>query len=143
MIPKEDDRNDVYPDSRQIPTVGIGHKVVPADKLKIGDLISDARKEAFWRQDSAAALQAAQQQANEARISDAEFLVALADVNFQLGRGWRAKFKEAWALILAGNYDAAAHEVRDSKWFKQTPNRVENFRRALLALSSKRTPKDQ
>ena len=141
MTPKEGNRNDVYPDSRRIPTVGIGHKVVPADKLKIGDQISNARKEAFWRQDSAAALQAAQQQTKEAGIRDTDFLVALADVNFQLGRGWRTEFKKTWALILVGDYDAAAREVKDSKWFKQTPSRVLSFRKALLVLSRKRTPK--
>lgn len=134
MIPKEDDRNDVYPDSRRIPTVGIGHKVVPADKLKIGDQISDARKEAFWRQDSAAALQAAQQQANEAGIRDAAFLIALADVNFQLGSGWKLDHKRTWAFIMRRDYRSAAREAQNSEWYGQTPMRVSPFQRALVAL---------
>jgi GH24 family phage-related lysozyme (muramidase) len=143
MIPKEHDRNDVYPDNLGIPTVGIGHKVLPSDNLKLGDVITNARKEAFWRQDSAKALQAAQQQMKEAGINDPDFFIALADVNFQLGRGWRADFKKTWALILAGDYEIAAREVRNSKWFKQTPDRVEAFRKALLALSIKRAQKKQ
>lgn len=141
MIPEEDDRNDVYPDNLGIPTVGIGHKVVPADKLKLGDLISDARKEAFWRQDSAKALSAAHQQMKEAGITDPKFLNSLASVNFQLGTGWRGKFKQAWPLIVNGKYEAAAQEVQDSLWYNQSPDRVEAFQKALRALPPKKIVK--
>lgn len=141
MIAKEKDRNDVYPDNLGIPTVGIGHKVMPSDKLKLGDRISDARKEELWLQDSAKALQAAEQQMRHAAISDPGFFVALADVNFQLGPWWYKEHKETWALILRGDYQAAAREVKDSKWFRQTPDRVEAFRNALIALSMKQSPK--
>lgn len=78
MIPEEGDRNDVYLDNRGIPTVGIGHKVVPSDKLKVGDRISDARKEEFWRQDSSKALDAAQKQMKTAGIADPNFVGPLA-----------------------------------------------------------------
>jgi GH24 family phage-related lysozyme (muramidase) len=49
---REGRRNDVYLDSRGIPTVGIGHKVLPEDNLKVGDVISDAQVEAFYVKDS-------------------------------------------------------------------------------------------
>jgi GH24 family phage-related lysozyme (muramidase) len=137
MIPKEHDRNVVYLDSKGIPTVGIGHKVVPADKLKLGDRISDARKDAFWRQDSTKALAAALQQAEQAGIDDPEFLVALADVNFQLGSTWNLEHKKTWALIMNGDYQAAAREAQDSEWYRETPARVIAFQRALLALRPK------
>jgi GH24 family phage-related lysozyme (muramidase) len=137
MIPKENDRNDVYPDSRGIPTVGIGHRVVPADKLKLGDRISDARKEVLWRQDSSKALQAAQQQTKAAGISDTDFLIALADVNFQLGTDWYKEHKKTWSLMVNGDYEAAAREVQDSDWYDQTPERVQAFQRALQTLRRK------
>lgn len=136
MIPKEGDRNDVYPDNRQIPTVGIGHKVVPSDGLKLGDWISDTEKDALWRQDSAKALQASQRQLKEAGLNDTDFLIALADVNFQLGDGWRAKFKKTWKLILNGDYVGASREVTNSRWANQTPDRVIEFQKALLTLSA-------
>ena len=41
MISVEGYRKTVYPDSLGIPTVGIGHKVVPSDNLKLGDQITD------------------------------------------------------------------------------------------------------
>jgi hypothetical protein len=85
MIPEEGNRNDVYPDKRKIPTVGIGHKVVPADKLKLGDVISDARKEALWRQDSEKALRATLQQMKDAGIRDPRFVNPLASVKLPTG----------------------------------------------------------
>lgn len=137
MIPKEADRSVVYPDSKGIPTVGIGHKVVPGDNLKLGDRISDSRKDAFWREDSAKALTAAQRQAKEAGIADSDFIIALADVNFQLGSGWKQDHKQTWAFIMKGDYRSAAREAQNSKWYRETPTRVTAFQRALLALSSK------
>lgn len=137
MIDKEGYRIDVYPDPLKRPTVGIGHLVVPADRLKLGDRISKARVEAFWKQDSDAALQAAEQQMRLTGITDPEFFVALADVNFQLGKWWYKDHKKTWALIVSGDYDAAAREAQDSDWYGQTRGRVEAFQDALRALSSK------
>lgn len=43
----------VYLDSSGIPTVGIGHKVLPADGLRVGDRISDARIDELFAGDLA------------------------------------------------------------------------------------------
>jgi GH24 family phage-related lysozyme (muramidase) len=141
MIPKENDRNDVYLDSRGVPTVGIGHKVTPRDKLELGDRISDVQKEEFWRRDSAKALARGLQQMREAGITDPNFVLPLADVNFQLGPSWRGEFRKTWALMVAGNYQAAAREVKNSKWFRQTPDRVLVFQQALVRLPPKQVLK--
>ena len=45
----------VYYDSRHLPTVGCGHLVVAADKLKIGDKITKARAEELHTKDIKAA----------------------------------------------------------------------------------------
>jgi len=134
MIPKEGDDNVVYLDKREIPTVGIGHKVVSTDNLKIGDRISDARKEELWQKDSVKALRAAQVQSHEAGISDPDFAIALADVNFQLGSNWKNEHKKTWSLILKGDYRSAAREAQNSRWYRQTPRRVEAFQQALEAI---------
>lgn len=143
MIDKEGYENVVYPDPVGRPTVGIGHLVVPEDRLKLGDRISNAQVETFWKQDSAEALRAAEQQMRDAGITDPAFFVALANVNFQLGNWWHKEHKKTWALILRGDYEAAAREVKDSKWFRQTPERVEAFRTALTALPEKQQRKKQ
>jgi lysozyme len=45
----------VYNDSRGLPTVGCGHLVVAADKLKIGDKIKEARAKELLKRDLATA----------------------------------------------------------------------------------------
>ena len=133
----EGTRPDVYRDSEGFLTVGVGHKVTPADHLKLGDKPGDARIGDFLRRDAAAALDAARRQAAEAGITDPDFIVPLASVNFQLGTGWRGSFVKTWPLIVKGDYAAAAEEAADSKWNKQAPQRVRQFQEALRNLPPK------
>jgi hypothetical protein len=70
----------VYQDSLRIPTVGIGHRILPADGLKVGDKVDDGRIERFFDQDTAGALKAARRQAAQAGSADPDFIPALASV---------------------------------------------------------------
>lgn len=135
----EGSRPDVYRDSRGFLTVGVGHKVTPADHLELGDKPGDARIGDFLRSDAAAALDAARNQAADAGITDPNFIVPLASVNFQLGTGWRDKFVKTWPLIVKGDYAAAAKEAANSDWNEQTPKRVRQFQEALRRLPPKPT----
>jgi GH24 family phage-related lysozyme (muramidase) len=135
---REGVRTKVYLDSRGKPTVGIGHLVTPADKLKVGDEITDQQVSEFFKKDSAEALSAAKSQASKAGISDSNFIVYLASVNFQLGTDWYKDHKKTWAFIMEGKYEEAAEEAAKSSWAKQTPVRVKDFQQALRALAKKK-----
>ncbi len=135
---REGVRRKVYLDSLKKPTVGIGHLVTPADNLKVGDEITDKQVSEFFKKDSAKALAAAKSQAAKAGIKDANFIVYLASVNFQLGTGWTKIFKTAWKLILEGKYDEAAKSLSKTKWNSQTPKRVKDFQTALQSLPEKK-----
>jgi GH24 family phage-related lysozyme (muramidase) len=140
--PEEEGRRiDVYPDSRGKPTVGIGHLVKPGDKLKLGDKISDPQVDAYFQRDGSEALQRARDQAAQAGITDPKFIARLGAVNFQLGSAkWPDTFPKTWSKILAGDYDGAAVEAANSKWFHQTPKRVRSFQNALRALPPRPGP---
>ncbi len=138
---REGYRLDVYLDSVGKPTVGIGHLVVAADKLKVGDKIDDARAMEFFKKDTAWAISAAKSQAAKAGISDGDFIVYLTSVNFQLGADWYKEFKTVWGLIMEGQYSAAAAAVKKTKWNSQTPVRTKDFMGALLKLKDKPAPK--
>jgi GH24 family phage-related lysozyme (muramidase) len=130
-------RTDVYLDSLGIPTVGIGHKVLPSDGLKVGDRIDDARAGELFANDGLKALNAAKSQASQAGISDPDFTRRLGSVNFQLGPDWTQRFQPTWAKIVAGDYQGAAENLGKSKWARQTPSRVKSFQDALMALPPK------
>ena len=137
MALREGCRNDVYLDTLNKPTVGIGHLVVAGDKLKVGDVITDAQVSAFFQKDGAAAMSAARSQAVEAGISDTDFLPYLASVNFQLGTGWTGTFPNTWKMIVDGRYEDAAKALDGTIWAEQTPVRVKDFQDALRKLPPK------
>lgn len=139
MVLREGDKTKVYLDTRQLPTVGIGHLVVPADNLRVGDVISEARVDELFAADSADALSAAWAQAGQAGITSSNFIPYLASVNFQLGTGWTDKFPNTWKMIEQGHYDDAANALAGTLWQKQTPTRVKDFQDALRALPPKAT----
>lgn len=135
---REGNRTTVYADNLGNPTVGIGHRVLASDMLHIGDTISQAQVDMLFRTDSASAMASAVKQAADAGIEDPKFLPYLASVCFQLGNGWTAKFPNTWAMIVRGNYAAAADAFSGTQWDKQTPIRVQDFQMALKRLPPKR-----
>ncbi len=101
------DRLVVYTDTTGHPTVGIGHKVVPADNLRVGDTISQDRADQLFQGDIARAVEAARSQAAQAGITDPAFIPSLASVNDQLGTAWRQGkhgWPKTWGMIAAGDY---------------------------------------
>jgi GH24 family phage-related lysozyme (muramidase) len=134
---REGCRNDVYLDTLGKATVGIGHLVQAGDNLNVGDVITDAQVDAFFEQDGAKAMNAAQAQADEAGITDPTFMPYLASVNFQLGTNWTGTFPNTWGMIVNGQYSAAADALNGTIWDRQTPTRVQDFQGALRRLPPK------
>jgi GH24 family phage-related lysozyme (muramidase) len=139
MRAREGEVLNVYADTKGIPTCGIGHKVLPADNLELGDIITQAQCDAFFAVDGDAAWEAAVAQARQAGITDPAFLPWLASVNFQLGTRWNLAFPNTWGHIVAGDYETAATMVGESEWAEETPQRTEDFQQALRALPAKVT----
>lgn len=127
LVLHEGRRNDAYLDSKGILTVGIGHKVLPEDNLRLGDRISDEMVERLFAQDTAKAFAAAKEQALELGKYDAGLIAALTSVNFQLGTAWRGKFTNTWNDLKRGNVAGAISRLQQSEWMKQTPVRVAAF----------------
>lgn len=137
LMLREGKRNKVYKDSEGHLTVGVGHLVTDEDNLKLGDKISDEKVKELLRKDAQKAFRAAKEQAAEAGIESPDFIIALGSVNFQLGTGWRGKFKKTWELIKDGQYEEAANRLNKTKWNAQTPVRVQDFQTALRDLAGK------
>lgn len=125
---REGFRDVVYRDSRGFPTVGIGHFVLPADNLSVGDQISTARINAFFRSDINKAFNAAYSQARElGKHKDADMIAVLTSVNFQLGTGWTREFNNTWAKLKRGDWEGAVSNISRSLWSQQTPTRTADF----------------
>lgn len=132
LLHREGRRRDVYYDSKNIPTVGIGHKVLTEDNLKIGDWISSDRVEQFFTKDTSWAIDAAMSNAKEMGVLRYyNFVLALVSVNFQLGAGWKHTFYGSYPKLLSGDYKGAIRGFKRSDWAKETPVRVDDFVHAI------------
>lgn len=134
---REGVRYKVYKDSLGKLTVGVGHLVLPEDKLKLGDTITERQVTAFLAKDYASSLAAAKEQIAliEVSLSPKQIQTlteALTYVNFQLGTNWHKIHKNSWKLISKGNFLAASEEIKDSLWYAQTPVRVNDFSNFLI-----------
>jgi GH24 family phage-related lysozyme (muramidase) len=133
LISKEGRKNTAYLDTRGILTVGIGHRVVATDGIKLGQTISDSRVDDFFASDVGKAFSSAKTQAIELDRYTPSMIAALISVNFQLGTGWRQKFPNTWSLLKSGKYEKAIANLYSSAWYDQTPNRVVAFVQAIQA----------
>ena len=148
MIAKEGFSNTVYCDGihgaegtdtacstvgkKGILTVGIGHRVLNSDNLKLGQSISDNQVNQFYEKDIKKSFDAAIAQAKELNKFTSGFIVALTHVNFQLGTNWRSNHKNTWAALKSNDYQTAINEIKyNSLWAKQTPVRVQEFAQAI------------
>lgn len=131
LLASEGYRNVAYMDNRQRLTVGIGHLVLAKDKIKLGQSITNAQIEAFYKADSDNAFKSAVAQAKELGKYNVDMIVALTEVNFQLGNYWRIKFPNTWTLLKNGKKDAVLRNLKNSAWYRQTPDRVQKFAEAI------------
>ena len=129
LIRDEGMRLDVYRDHLGKPTVGVGHLVLPSDKLKVGDKISNSRALQMFRKD----IKTSQRDAaifvgaDKFKTLSEPMKNVVTNMAFQMGATKLAKFKKLKAAIKNDDYKAMAKEMKESKWYKQTPNRADRL----------------
>ncbi len=137
---REGNEECVYLDSLGKPTCGVGHLLTERERqvYQVGDRVSEEQRTAWLEEDAAKAWEAAAQQIEDLGIEDAEFIIVLGSVNFQLGTRWMDKFPSAYKALENKDYDEAIRQVStgsgkdgQSKWKEQTPVRVEDFVTAI------------
>ena len=127
----------VYYDSLGKPTGGIGHLLLPSDGLVVGQAIPAGTVQRWFTHDGATAMDAAVTHCRQAGITQNSFLAYQASVCYQLGIGWTTNFPKTWAMICKGQYAQASAALVTTQWNKQTPVRVADFQKGLLALPPK------
>ncbi len=123
---KENGKHKVYKCPAGYLTAGWGHNLEAhgiedeiAQKWLVDDLCN-AKKElidnlSFW------------ETLNDARQS------VLIDMNFNMGWGTLSKFKRFFAALERADYDAAAAEMEDSRWFRQVGPRAVALQEMMIS----------
>ena len=141
---REGYKNEVYLDTLDKPTCGIGHLLTASERedYPVGTEVDDYQIKEWYMEDITVALEAAKKQAGILSTDDDDIVIALTSVNYQLGRSWTKKFPTAWKCLCHKEYDRGIDEImyadkksdRYSRWYKQTPVRVEDFVKAIKKL---------
>ncbi|MBV5279298.1 MAG: lysozyme [Campylobacteraceae bacterium] len=98
----------VYNDSRNLPTVGMGHLVLPEDRLRVGDIISLDRAREFVRKDKAIAVKAVNSKVN-VPLYQYEF-DALVSIVLNAGSGKGAT--DLSIIVNVGDYVETAEKMK-------------------------------
>lgn len=108
-----------YDDSLGFATIGIGHKLdsIPLSDKAIYQILQDDIE--HTEQELHRVIPYWHEGLNEERQN------VIVEMAFQLGATGVKGFKRMWEAIKAENFQLAAKEMTNSRWFKQTPNRAE------------------
>ena len=138
---REGYKEEVYLDTLDKPTCGIGHLLTKdeQEKYKVGDIVDEKIINKWFEEDIEQALVACNEQCVKLEVFDKDFKIALTSVNFQLGSKWYKKFPKTWKALCEKRYDDAIAEITYKKpgepeysdWYKQTPVRVLDFSKAI------------
>ena len=117
---------EIYLDTEQLPTFGIGHLVTEDDMehgWPVGTPVTDERiLDVFHKDCDVAYKDACALVLNFAgQAPDAQRV--LVNMAFNLGRSRLSKFKNMLRYVNEGNYAMAANEMIDSKWYNQVGRR--------------------
>lgn len=118
-----------YKDSLGYPTIGYGHLVKAGENFSNG--LTEEQATRLLEADLAIARRDVVKLNVNLPSGSAwnDFLVLMV---FQLGLTKTLQFKKFLAALRSGNYSTAINEVKDSNWYRQTPNRVNDMIRAVV-----------
>ena len=121
-------------DTKEKLVVGIGHDIVPDDKLELGDEISPHQFYLFWVTDFNACMDAMRSILKNWQSHPVEVQVVISAMCFQLGRHGTMQFKKMLKAIDDRDYGKASREILNSKWARETPKRAKHMS-AILVLA--------
>tara|TARA_Y100001963_G_scaffold27279_1_gene37179 strand:- start:1537 stop:1983 length:447 start_codon:yes stop_codon:yes gene_type:complete len=121
---------EIYLDHLGLPTFGIGHLVRESDPehgQAVGSPITEQRVNECFDQDVEAVLSDCETLYPDFDTLPEEVQLIIANMMFNMGRPRLSKFKGMKRGVDARDWDAAADEMVDSRWYQQVTNRADRL----------------
>lgn len=121
---------EVYLDHLGLPTCGIGHLIVEGDEehgKMVGTPVSEERVAELFEQDVQITLGECEKLYENFSELPEEVQHILANMMFNMGRPRLSGFKKFNAAIADGDWEGAAEEMIDSRWYRQVTNRADRL----------------
>ena len=121
---------EIYLDHLGLPTCGIGHLIVEGDEeygQEVGTEVSEERVAELFESDVQVTLDECERLYSGFSELPEEVQHILANMMFNMGRPRLSGFKKFNAAIAAGEWEEAAEEMIDSRWYRQVTNRADRL----------------
>lgn len=127
----------IYLDHLDKPTTGIGHLITVTDAEfgdPVGTSVSADRVTELFNEDVKTCIDDCRQLIFDFNGMPVTAQITTASLAFQLGINRYGKFKKHLSAMNVGDWGEAAAQLRDSKLYRQTPDRTERHAKRLEAL---------
>ena len=131
--------NEIYTDHLGYPTFGIGHLIVESDPENgqaVGTAVSDDRVDAAFDADVKVVLSECKVLYPDFDDLPEEAQQIIANMMFNLGRPRLSKFVGMKRGVDAKDWNAAADEMVDSRWYRQVGARAERLVNRMREIES-------
>ena len=121
---------ETYLDHLGLPTFGIGHLVKETDQehnKPIGTAVSKERVLECFEQDIRTTIMDCKKIFDDWEAMPEQVRLIMANMMFNLGLPRYSKFRKHIQAVMDGDWKESAHQMRDSRWHKQVPNRAERL----------------
>lgn len=129
---------EIYLDHLHLPTFGIGHLIIKDDEeygKPVGTVIEQERVQRVFGLDMAVTVDECKVLYPDFDNLPEECQHIIANMMFNMGRPRLSKFKGMKAGVDARDWNKAADEMVDSRWYTQVPNRARRLVDRMRALS--------
>jgi len=129
---------EIYLDHLGLPTFGIGHLVVDTDpefEEPVGTPVSESRVNECFDKDVEIMLGECRKLYDDFDELPEEAQLIIANMMFNMGRPRLSKFKGMKAGVDARDWNRAADEMVDSRWYRQVTNRADRLVERMRALA--------
>jgi len=123
-------KHEIYLDHLGLPTFGIGHLVLDSDPEHgepVGTPVSEERVVEAFDSDVETVLADCEELYDDFTELPEEVQLIIANMMFNMGRPRLSKFKGMKAGVDARDWNKAADEMVDSRWYKQVTNRADRL----------------
>lgn len=132
-------KHDIYLDHLGYPTFGIGHLITDADPESgqaVGTTISDERVQSAFEADVVSVIEDCNKLYNDFDELPEEVQQIIANMMFNMGRTRLSKFRGMKRGVDNKDWNAAADEMVDSRWYRQVTNRADRLVQRMRAVQT-------
>ena len=138
-------RYDIYLDHLGLPTFGIGHLILETDSefgQKVGTTVSEERVAECFDMDVQSVINDCNKLYENFEELPEEVQQIIANMMFNMGRTRLSKFKGMKRGVDSKDWNQAADEMVDSRWYRQVTNRANRLVERMRAVGSKLGARD-